>query len=146
MRRSHREKKKMFWRWPAVQIMNEYYLSENCKVWIVLKPTDKIYMRTHGSLHPTWTSCVELSSGSGPSPVPSLGPCGWGEVFPRPQGSMSGPLSPSFWMSGVRLTDIFPWERERVGDGEGVGCRTQELLNGETKQKHKHARNCVCLG
>lgn len=34
---------------------------------------------------------------------------------------MSGPLSPSSWMSVVRLTDIFLREGERVGVGEGVG-------------------------
>ena len=41
---------------------------------------------------------------------------------------MSGPLSPSCWMSVVRLTDIFLGEGERVGVGEGVGWRTQEWL------------------
>lgn len=41
---------------------------------------------------------------------------------------MSGPLSPSCWMSVVRLTDIFLWEGERVGNGEGVGWGTQGRL------------------
>lgn len=76
----------------------------------------------------TCVSCGELSSGSRLSTVPSLVPCGCGGVLPRLQGSISGPLSPSSWMSVVRLTDIFLRERERVGVGEGDGCGTQELL------------------
>lgn len=50
---------------------------------------------------------------------------------------MSGPLSPSCWMSVVRLTDIFFGERERVGDGEGVGWRTQEWLRGDGATEKK---------
>lgn len=47
---------------------------------------------------------------------------------------MSGPLSPSSWMSVVRLTDIFLREGERVGVGEGVGWRTQEWLRGKGQE------------
>ena len=75
---------------------------------------DQLYTCGLLPLLPTCASCGELSSGSRPSPVPSLVPCGWGEVLPRLQGSMSGPLSPSCWMSVVRLTDIF-----LGGGGEG---------------------------
>lgn len=60
----------------------------------------------------TWESCGELSSGSKHS-IPSMVPCGWGEVLPRLQGSVCGPFSPSCWMSVVRLTDIF------LGEGRG---------------------------
>lgn len=41
---------------------------------------------------------------------------------------MSGPFSPSSWMSVVRLTDIFLEEGERVGIREGVGLSAQKEL------------------
>lgn len=53
---------------------------------------------------------------------------------------MSGPLSPSCWMSVVRLTDIFLGEGERVGVGEGVGWRTQEWLRESEQEKREKFR------
>lgn len=83
----------------------------------------------------TCASCGELSSGSRPSPVPSLVPCGWGEVLPRLQGSMSGPLSPSCWMSVVRLTDIFL--------GKGRGWELGRGLGGEPRSRWEKKNNLV---
>lgn len=47
---------------------------------------------------------------------------------------MSGPFSPSSWMSVVRLTDIFFEEGERVGIRDGVGWPTQKELRKKRKR------------
>lgn len=87
---------------------------------------------------PTCASWGELSSGSTLSPVPSFVPCGCGEVFPRLQGSMSGPFSPSSWMSVARLTDIFLRDGGREGGSWGGGWVTNPRA-ADRKEKVKKA-------
>lgn len=100
------------------------------KVWFVLCPLSLA--------SPTCASWGALSSGSTLSPVPSFVPCGCGEVFPRLQGSVSGPFSPSSWMSVARLTDIFLREGGREGGSWGGGWVTNPRA-ADSKEKVKEA-------